>query len=388
MTFVENHDTERRSNAAQDPLKKDTLAANAYLLAMPGTPCIFLTHWIDCKQAIKAMIDVRRLLGIHNESTYTNRIPNTSVTSVAAYESKGTDGSLLVVLGNLKDYEPIASQWVKVLSGHHYAYYLQPSMNIAWVDCASGHYEKSFQATLTAVTEQTGAQLVFTIDGSTPSASNGTRCASGTKVSIPAEKTTTLKVGLLVGSTVSAIQTRQYEVSETKPEDVSIPDFCTRTEDEVCAFFEAPLTWTSTICCWAWTDSPSDNFTYSQRKNWPGVDCTLLGTAKNGNKVWKWTWDGTKQNNSSAKQPAKIIFSNNGSPQTADLPFTNGGYYNKDGFQAQVATGIENVTLDPSAECEESAAIYNLRGQKVGTSSLKNLPKGIYIVRGQKVVIR
>ncbi len=385
VTFVENHDTERRSNAAQDPLKKDTLAANAYLLAMPGTPCIFLTHWIDCKQALKGMIDVRRLVGIHNESTTANMATNKNYYAV---RTTGTDGQLFCVVGpDAATYQPNGS-WVKVLSGHHYAYYLQPSMNIAWVDCASGHYEKSFQATLTAVTEQTGAQLVYTLDGSTPSASNGTRCASGTKVSIPAEKTTTLKVGLLVGSTVSAIQTRQYEVSETKPEDVSIPDFCTRTEDEVCAFFEAPLTWTSTICCWAWTDSPSDNFTYSQRKNWPGVDCTLLGTAKNGNKVWKWTWDGTKQNNSSAKQPAKIIFSNNGSPQTADLPFTNGGYYNKDGFQAQVATGIESVTFDPSTECEKSAAIYNLRGQKVGTSSLKNLPKGIYIVRGQKVVIR
>ena len=388
VTFVENHDTERRSDAAQDPLKKDTLAANAYLLAMPGTPCIFLTHWIDCKQALKGMIDVRRLVGIHNESTTANMATNKNYYAV---RTTGTEGQLFCVVGpDAATYQPNGS-WVKVLSGHHYAYYLQPSMNIAWVDCASGHYEKSFQATLTAVTEQTGAQLVFTIDGSTPSASNGTRCASGTKVSIPAEKTTTLKVGLLVGSTVSAIQTRQYEVSETKPEppqEVVVPDFCTRTEDEVCAFFEAPLTWTSTICCWAWTDSPSDNFTYSQRKNWPGVDCTLLGTAKNGNKVWKWTWDGTKQNNSSAKQPAKIIFSNNGSPQTADLPFTNGGYYNKDGFQAQVATGIENVTLEPSTECEESAAIYNLRGQKVGTSSLKNLPKGIYIVRGQKVVIR
>ena len=45
VTFVENHDTEKRANANQDPIKKDTLAANAYLLAMPGTPCIFLTHW-------------------------------------------------------------------------------------------------------------------------------------------------------------------------------------------------------------------------------------------------------------------------------------------------------------------------------------------------------
>ena len=34
VTFVENHDTEKRPDADQDPIKKDTLAANAYLLAM------------------------------------------------------------------------------------------------------------------------------------------------------------------------------------------------------------------------------------------------------------------------------------------------------------------------------------------------------------------
>ena len=59
VTFVENHDTEKRSNAEQDPIRKDTLAANAYLLAMPGTPCVFLTHWMAYKQEIKAMIDAR-----------------------------------------------------------------------------------------------------------------------------------------------------------------------------------------------------------------------------------------------------------------------------------------------------------------------------------------
>ena len=46
VTFVENHDTEYRSaSAPQDPIRKDTLAANAYLLAMPGTPCVFVKHW-------------------------------------------------------------------------------------------------------------------------------------------------------------------------------------------------------------------------------------------------------------------------------------------------------------------------------------------------------
>ena len=65
--------------------------------------------------------------------------------------------------------------------------------------------------------------------------------------------------------------------------------------------------------------------------------CTLLGTASNGNKVWNWVWDGSKQNNSSAIQPAFIIFSNNGSPQTADLNYENGGYYTKDGLKGVVS---------------------------------------------------
>ena len=392
VTFVENHDTERRSNAAQDPLRKDTLAANAYLLAMPGTPCVFLTHWLDCRQDLKAMIDVRRLVGIHNESTYTNRTPNPSATTVAAYESRGLNGSLLVVLGNQANYQPLESEWVRVLAGHHYAYYLSPSMNIAWVDRASGHYEKSFAAALTAVTDQAGAQLVYTLDGTTPTATNGTRCASGTTVTIPAERTLTLKVGLLVGSTVSAIQTRDYEVSETKPDEVAVPDFCTRTDDEVCAFFEAPLTWTNTICCWAWTDSPADNFTYSQRKNWPGVDCTFLGTADNGKKVWKWTWDGTKQNNTAATQPAKIIFNNNSAPQTADLAFTNGGYYTVDGLQTQVATAISSPNAgDADPGLSASAPVYDLSGRRVLSrlpSTTPSLKKGIYIVNGRKVVIK
>jgi hypothetical protein len=56
-----------------------------------------------------------------------------------------------------------------------------------------------------------------------------------------------------------------------------------------------------------------------------------LGQADNGNKVWKWTYTGTL-----STLPAKIIFNNSGSPQTADLQFQNGGYYNKDGLKGVV----------------------------------------------------
>ena len=57
VTFVENHDTQKRSEPEQnDPLRKDTIAANAYMLAMPGTPCIFQPHWNAYKSEIKEMI--------------------------------------------------------------------------------------------------------------------------------------------------------------------------------------------------------------------------------------------------------------------------------------------------------------------------------------------
>ena len=63
VTFVENHDVQDRgttSGYSPDPIRKDTLAANAYLLAMPGTPCVFYTHYLAYPKEIKAMIDARK----------------------------------------------------------------------------------------------------------------------------------------------------------------------------------------------------------------------------------------------------------------------------------------------------------------------------------------
>ena len=96
VTFVENHDTEKRATAAQDPIKKDTLAANAYLLAMPGTPCVFLTHWKAYRQEIANMITVRKAVGITNTSATTNVASNKDYYAV---ETTGTKGKLLAVVG-------------------------------------------------------------------------------------------------------------------------------------------------------------------------------------------------------------------------------------------------------------------------------------------------
>ena len=88
VTFVENHDTEKRSNADQDPIRKDTIAANAFMLAMPGTPCVFLKHWKDYKQEIANMVAVRKAVGITNTSETKNIASNKDYYAVETTGSK------------------------------------------------------------------------------------------------------------------------------------------------------------------------------------------------------------------------------------------------------------------------------------------------------------
>jgi alpha-amylase len=381
VTFVENHDTEYRSSSAQqDPIRKDTLAANAFLLAMPGTPCVFLKHWQAYKPEIKAMIAARKLAGITNTSDYM-RYSSPNVTN---YYATVTNDKLLCVVGDESKLTPDAGQWTKILSGYHYAYYLANTMETAWVRQGSGTFTEPFDVELTAVSNTDDALLVYTLDGSEPSTTNGTQVLSGTLVHIDAGKDVILKVSLLVNGTVSGIVTRSFTYQEEEPEPVvNIPDFCTVNEGEVCAFFEAPSHWSNTVCCWAWCDSPSENFTWSQRKDWPGVDCEYLGQASNGNTVWKWTWDGTKQKNSSATQPAKIIFNNTGQPQTENLDFTQAGYYTVDGLYGVVtATAINKIV---SSKSVNRKYYYTLQGHRLNG---RPTTKGVYVHNGKKQVIK
>ena len=332
VTFVENHDTERRSNAAQDPLLKDTLAANAYMLAMPGTPCVFMKHWQAYPAQIKAMVAARKAAGINNESSY-----KTVRSQAGCYIntiSTSNDERLLVVIGSEKGNESFidTKQWAKAVEGYHYAYYLPTSMETAYADLPSGTYEGTQQVRLSALTTKGDAKIAYTLNGE----KSANAVPSGFILQLPVGKNT-LKVSLSIDGKETGTIERTYNVKEKESEKpVEIPSFCTVAAGETCAFFEAPSNWDTTVYCWAWTNTPSDNFTYANG-NWPGVACTLLGTASNGNKVWKWVWDGSKQNNSSATQPAFIIFSNNGSPQTADLNYENGGYYTKDGLKGVVS---------------------------------------------------
>ena len=301
VTFVENHDTEYRSaTAQQDPLRKDTLAANAYLLAMPGTPCVFLKHWQAYKQEIANMAAVRKAVGVNNMSKPTNLASHKDYYAVQV-AGDGSKKLLCVVGTKAATYDPKNTAWKKVISGYHYVYYVQ---------------------------------------GIEPS-----------DITLPQLK------------------------DDEKPQDGvynGVPSFCTVEENEICAFFEAPTSWGSQIYTWAWMNG-GDGKDYVGT-SWPGVSATLIGTADNGNKVFKWT-------STKTTAPDNIIFSGGGK-QTDDMVFTNGGYYTKDGRQ-DVVTGIASINNTQT----ESTHIYTLDGQRLPAGiSLNSLPRGIYIVNGKKVV--
>jgi alpha-amylase len=358
VTFVENHDTQlRKDGSSNGPLTADTLAANAYMLAMPGTPCVFLPHWLDYKLYIKPMIEARRLANIKNTCGYG------VLKSERDCYAVNTDDKLIAVIGNSSLYTP-SNDFVKVLDGYHYAYYLRKSVaNMAWVSHLSGHYKGEQKVVLAAITTQ-DARMVYTTDGTNPTASSPS-VASGESITIPVGNTT-LKAAMLVGGAVTgSIITRTYEVEYVEP--FVIPSFCTVSDGEVCAFFETPISW-GDVNCYTWTGTtPFDGA-------WPGKACTQVGTY-NDKKIWKWSYNGTK-----TTQPANIIF-NDGSNQTSDLTFKNGGYYNQNGLRG-IVTGIRTVTMTPT---DGPQRYYTLDGRFVGTDHTA-LPHGIYIVNGKKIV--
>lgn len=362
VTFVENHDMEYRSSSEQqDPIRRDTLAANAYLLAMPGTPCVFFTHWLEYKDEIGAMISARKAAGITNMSDYEVKV------ATSAYYAVNVNKTLYAAVGRLDKMENPGADWQKVLSGYHYAYFLNKSLETAFVDKASGIRDNSFKVKLIAVSKDASAKLVYTTDGTAPTAKSK-QVASGDEITISSD--CVLKVGLLVGGSVKGIITRNYTIQHVEEGsdafEIPTPGYTYN------AYFVAPATWKNEVKCWAWTKAA--NYTGG---TWPGEKCYKIG--KNGKQyIYQWCYYGNL-----TTPPASIIFNNNGSAQTDDFTFVNGAYYDIKGKTTGISTP---QTIKPAV----SSNIYSLDGRIVrrNASSLDGLSKGIYVYQGKKVVVK
>ena len=316
VTFVENHDTQYRSETEQnDPLRKDTIAANAYMLAMPGTPCIFQPHWNAYKSEIKEMIAARKYAGITNMSNYANK---QSKKTLYVNEVTGTKHKLLVAVGNDADKYAGETGYTKILSGYHYAYFLSNDAETSWTDVPSGSYEEGFKTTLTAVSQTEGAKLVYTLDGSNPT-SKSTTVESGKEISI--NGTCTLKVGLLVNGEVRNIATHQYTIEKFKAYKFLV-------------YVNADAVKWSPLYCYTWKKAAS--------VEWPGEKMTETKTI--GGKTWYYK----EVSIDNANELVNVIF-NNGTdkPQTVDITgLTSTAYFEIETSKEGKKYKVKDVTAE------------------------------------------
>lgn len=369
ITFVENHDMQYRSaDEPLDPLKRDTLAANAYMLAMPGTPCVFQPHWRAYKQEIKSMIEARKLAGITNMSNYTNKMAQTAC---FANETTGNKAKLIVVVGNnTKAYTP-GTDYAQILEGYHYRYYLSKSAETAWCNIPSGEYEAGFKAKLTAVSQNSNAKLVYTTDGTAPTAKSK-QVATGSNINI--DETCTLKVGLLSNGTVTGIRTYNYTVKAFEPYTITVY----ANADQV-------TNWGSTMYFYAWNTSGE------LTEKWPGTAVTATKTL-NGK---KWYYMDFKIKSKDAivniifnqgkdkKQSVDMNAGNSTKFYEITTAQSNGKYTCKDVTATWAPTGITGTPTISNTTTDN--AWYTLSGMKLGKKPAKS---GVYIHQGKKVIIR
>ena len=369
VTFVENHDTQKRSESEQnDPLRKDTIAANAYMLAMPGTPCVFQPHWRTYKKEIKSMIEARKLAGITNMSNYTNKMAQKAC---FANETTGNKAKLIVVVGNnTKAYTPSAD-YAQILEGYHYRYYLSKSAETAWCNIPSGEYEAGFKAKLTAVSQNSNAKLVYTTDGTAPTAKSK-QVTNGNTINI--DNTCTLKVGLLINGNVTGIRTYNYTIKAFEPYTITVY----ANADQV-------TNWGSAMYFYAWNSSETIT------KAWPGTAVTATKTL-NGK---KWYYMDFKIKSKDAI--VNVIFNQGkNKKQTEDLKAvnstkfyeitttqSNGKYTCKDVTAIWAPTGITGTPTISNTTTDN--AWYTLSGMKLGK---KPAESGVYIHQRKKVIIR
>lgn len=369
ITFVENHDMQFRSkDEQQDPLMRDTLAANAYMLAMPGTPCVFQPHWRTYKKEIKSMIEARKLAGITNMSNYTNKMAQTAC---FANETTGDKAKLIVVVGNnTKAYTP-GTDYAQILEGYHYRYYLSKSAETAWCNIPSGEYEAGFKAKLTAVSQNSNAKLVYTTDGTAPTVKSK-QVATGSNINI--DETCTLKVGLLSNGTVTGIRTYNYTVKAFEPYTITVY----ANADQV-------TNWGSTMYFYAWNTSGE------LTEKWPGTAVTATKTL-NGK---KWYYMDFKIKSKDAivniifnqgkdkKQSVDMNAGNSTKFYEITTAQSNGKYTCKDVTATWAPTGITGTPTISNTTTDN--AWYTLSGMKLGKKPAKN---GVYIHQGKKVIIR
>jgi len=369
VTFVDNHDTYRTDYGSTNPLNTNITAANAYIISMPGTPCVFLPHWQKYKNEIKAMIDARKLAGIHNQSKATVKV---SSANQIAFEVEGTKGKLILCLGNTA--YNAGNDYVEACSGTNYKIWVSKSCNSVLVTPSSGEYEQGTEVKITPVTTDNGAKVCYTTDNTDPYTAYAKAVTGATALAINENMTLRALLVLSDGTKTTEVR-RNYTVAQPfQPTTISL-------------YVKSPL-WNPPYV-YAWD---SDGTASGAVNKWPGV--AMTATTINGETWYKYDF---KKNTADYRYNVVLNDGGKGS-QTVDITnIADNAYYEilttqtSGKYQVTEVTetvGIEDVIATTKTSINDDN-VYDLQGRVVARhANTSSLPKGTYIINGKKVLIK
>lgn len=141
VTFIDNHDT-GEPHVNPDPQRANVEAANAYILAMPGTPCIWISHWKPYKYTIKKCILARKIAGVTNTSSI---IKSEGQDNGYVLIVQGNKGNVMLLLGS-PAYDTTGYQLA--CEGENFKYYVSSGLDISEINNIkredTGHVIPSF----------------------------------------------------------------------------------------------------------------------------------------------------------------------------------------------------------------------------------------------------
>ena len=260
VTFIDSHDSFGREDAADIMGKNDgssinnkslILQCNAYILSMPGIPCVFYPHWVKYKEEIKPMIMARKLAGVHSESAVSDEAAGSYYKATIT----GKTGSIIMYLGSAYN-DAAPSGYTLACKDAGYAVYYKTTLSNTvslTVTPASGTYDKAITVSMAA--SSTGTPTIYyTLDGTEPS-------AVSTKYTAPfaVNTTTTLKAIAISGSSKSEVVTREYVIEKPIEEE---PDPMPTTGITVRFRIADECNWdlTQGVSYWMWHDKTDGKF--------------------------------------------------------------------------------------------------------------------------------
>lgn len=241
VTFVENHDTFKwlpTDNTApnyQHRTNHHVMEANAFILAMPGTPCLFYAHFMkDWNKStgwhadFVKLIHARRAAGITNEAAIW---PSQKIGSYGiAWHITGNKGDVWFGLGREAVNQGVPSGFTEIWRGDDAIYCISNNVVADYNAMSAAGYEKPHliegypvidkrsgaysgtSLTVNVKPSSPGTTLVYTTNGTTPTGSSRRITDAVNGENITFNESGTLKVGVLIDNAMvqGSMTTREY----------------------------------------------------------------------------------------------------------------------------------------------------------------------------------